>query len=436
MPFNQIEIRTEEINEILGKAPNSIIRWGITVILVVILGLLIGSWFFKYPDFVTSAIEITTEIPPAEIVAKASGKIEHLFVKDKDHLKVGDYLAIIENPANYNHVKTLIHFADSIKSMNPEIDHQLIGQFLASKELVLGEIQPSLSDFSSSNNQLLNFNEIKYHDKKIVALNEQIEGQEAYKKMLEIQMKTLQSDLQLMEKEFNRYQSLFNDQTIAESELENVKRSFLQKKYSVEGAETNLVNIDNQITTLSSSITDMQLQKQQQKIQLENKFQESFDNLFNQLKTWELRYVLKSPINGTCTFTTFWNKNQNVVAGDKVLTIIPEAQQNIIGKLKLPVQGSGKVNTGQKVNVKLLNYPYMEYGMLQGFVRNISLIPSENFYSVKVEFQNGMLTNYGRTLKFHQKMQGSAEIITDDIRLIERILMPIRSLIKNRSFKK
>lgn len=77
----------------------------------------------------------------------------------------------------------------------------------------------------------------------------------------------------------------------------------------------------------------------------------------------------------------------------------------------------------------------MEYGMLKGSIQNISLVPSENFYSVEVEFPNGMLTNYERTLAFHQKMQGSAEIITEDIRLMERILMPIRSLIKTRSFK-
>lgn len=117
MPLNQIEIRTEEINEILGKAPNSIIRWGITVILIVISALLIGSWFFKYPDFVTSSIEITTETPPAEIVAKASGKIEHLFVRDKDVVQEDDYLAIIENPAEYDHVVKLQLFADTLRKI-------------------------------------------------------------------------------------------------------------------------------------------------------------------------------------------------------------------------------------------------------------------------------------------------------------------------------
>lgn len=110
---------------------------------------------------------------------------------------------------------------------------------------------------SSSNNQIINFNQINYHDKKIASLTKQIAGQEEYKKMLNIQMHTLEIDLQLIEKEFKRYQLLFDQQTIAESELEKVRRTYLQKKHSVEGAATNLVNIDNQITTMESNILDL-----------------------------------------------------------------------------------------------------------------------------------------------------------------------------------
>ena len=74
MPAPQIYIRTEEIDEILGKTPNSIIRWGVTVILVVVMVLLTGSWFFKYPDKVTGEIEITTRNPPAVVVSRSTGK--------------------------------------------------------------------------------------------------------------------------------------------------------------------------------------------------------------------------------------------------------------------------------------------------------------------------------------------------------------------------
>ena len=139
---------------------------------------------------------------------------------------------------------------------------------------------------------------------------------------------------------------------------------------------------------------------------------------------------MKSPIDGTITFTKIWSVNQNVVTGDKVVTIIPEKTSKIIGKLTIPISGSGKVKTGQKVNIKLINYPYMEFGMIEGKIKSISLIPSDNTYMAEVEFPEGLKTNYNKQIKFSQEMQGSAEIITADIRLIERLFNPIKSLFK------
>jgi HlyD family secretion protein len=39
-----------------------------------------------------------------------------------------------------------------------------------------------------------------------------------------------------------------------------------------------------------------------------------------------------------------------------------------------------------------------------------------------------LISNYGKQLKFSQEMTGTAEIITDDVRLLERFLNPIKSV--------
>ena len=56
-------------------------------------------------------------------------------------------------------------------------------------------------------------------------------------------------------------------------------------------------------------------------------------------------------------------------------------------------------------------------------------VKSENT-SVEVEFPDGLKTNYGKQLEFSQEMQGTAEIITEDVRLLERFFNPIKSLLK------
>ena len=70
--------------------------------------------------------------------------------------------------------------------------------------------------------------------------------------------------------------------------------------------------------------------------------------------------------------------------------------------------------------------------MVKGIVKNISLVPADNNYAVEVEFPEGLKTNYGKTLAFGQQMQGSAEIITDNVRLLVRLFNPLKALLKER----
>ena len=47
-----IELRSEAVQEVMGHVPSWIVRWGITVLSLVVLMLVVGSFFFRYPDVV------------------------------------------------------------------------------------------------------------------------------------------------------------------------------------------------------------------------------------------------------------------------------------------------------------------------------------------------------------------------------------------------
>ena len=53
---NDIELRTSEIDAILGKSPNWIMRTGIGIICISVLILLVGSVFFYYPETISCSI--------------------------------------------------------------------------------------------------------------------------------------------------------------------------------------------------------------------------------------------------------------------------------------------------------------------------------------------------------------------------------------------
>ena len=129
---------------------------------------------------------------------------------------------------------------------------------------------------------------------------------------------------------------------------------------------------------------------------------------------------------------SYFFRYPEVIKANIVVSVIPEKQSQIVGLILLPVQFTRKVAVGQKVNIQFEDYPYREYGIIRGSVNSISLVPNTENYVVEVEMPQDMKTNYDIPLKFSHEMKGSAEIITSDLRLIERFFKPVKSLLRHR----
>src|SRR5690554_7400058 len=71
----EINIRSEEVQEVLSHVPNWMIRWGITLIFGLILMVLVLSWFIKYPEVIDGSINITTETAPIKLTSQINGRI-------------------------------------------------------------------------------------------------------------------------------------------------------------------------------------------------------------------------------------------------------------------------------------------------------------------------------------------------------------------------
>ncbi|HMR15056.1 MAG TPA: HlyD family secretion protein, partial [Mariniflexile sp.] len=84
---------------------------------------------------------------------------------------------------------------------------------------------------------------------------------------------------------------------------------------------------------------------------------------------------------------------------------------------------------GQKVFIKLDNYPYQQYGMLIGKVTNFSISPDKDGnYTVFISLPQGTTTSYNKTFKFSQELLGNAEIITEDLSVAERMFYKFKDL--------
>jgi HlyD family secretion protein len=229
--------------------------------------------------------------------------------------------------------------------------------------------------------------------------------------------------------------TLFAKNVISGSDFEQAKTTSLQNQQSYESAMLSVDNQQNSILQLEQNVFDLQQQQVEQENTLKLSLTNAYDQLTAQIKMWEQSYLLSSPVNGIASFTKYWQKNQNINAGEVLVTVVPDEKTKIIGKITLLPQGAGKVKVGQEVNVKFDNFPYMEYGFIRVKINNISLIPIDNgqgtkAYFLEVDFPDTLVTNYNKTLTFSQEMTGTAEIITEDLRLFDKFLNPIKAVIK------
>ena len=423
---NKIEIRSEEYQEVLGATPNWILRSGITIILLVIIILLIGSWFFKYPDVLNSRVVILTENPPVQLKAYASGKLTHIFYSENQDVQQDSVVAVIENTANLNDIFLISIMLDTLSD---------IRYFPENIDLKLGELQQTWSGLVRIISSYRNFIEIDYYEQKNKSLTSQINYYNKYYSGLLNQVKIMDKENSLALVQFERDKSLYNDNVIAKIDFEKSEQTYLQQKRNYESSKTSLINTQMQINQLKQQILENNIQKANELKTYEIQIEEALQGFKSQLAKWKQSYLIVSPIDGKVSFNKIWFENQSVSAGDLIVTIIPKNEMRIIGKADIPSTGVGKVKPGQTVNIKLDNYPYMEFGMLKAKVKNISLVPITTeqgiFYTAEIELNDSILTtNYNKSIPFSQNMAGTAEIITDDLRLLERFLNPLRSIWK------
>ncbi len=425
--IDQIELRSEEVQEILTKVPHWMIRWGNVLFLSLILMLLFLSWFVKYPDIITSEALITTQIPPQKEYAKITGKIDAILVEDNQSVNNNQPLAILGNTANYKDVYKLKSVIDTIvinsKSFHFPIDSLSL--------LFLGDIESQFALFENSyiqyklNQELEPFsNEALANSYSISELNRRLQS-------LKSQRDINKTELEFTQKDLNRQKALFDKGVISAQDYENKQLQYAQAERNYKNFESSISQIKEGISNAHRTSKGSEINRVKEEMMLLKNVIQSFNQLKKSIKDWENLYVLKSNIKGNVSFLNYWNTNQTVNQGDLVFTIIPSENSSFIAKLKTPAQNSGKIKVGQNVNIKLENYPDTEFGVLNGTVKSISLIPdSEGLYFVDVELPKKLITSYKKEIAFKQEMRAAAEIITEDLRLIERFFYQFREVLQ------
>ena len=413
------------MQDILTKVPHWMLSWGNGIIILLLILFFVFTWFIKYPDVISTEAMVTSNQPPQKEYAQVTGKIDTLLVKDNETVKEGEILAMIHNTAKLKDVLLLKATLDTIT-----IDHEEINFPIDTlPRLSLGEISTPYALFEKNYTDYMLTRSLDPYSNRINAQYYSESALQLRLQSLENQQKIDLKKFELSKNEFERNEQLYQRGVISLNEFESKQLQYLEK-------EKNLKNIDISISQLKQSLNDAY--KNTKETRINNKMDDtrlfknmlqSFTQLQEAIKSWELRYLLKSNIAGNVSFINIWNENQNVHQGDLLFTIIPAKHERFLAKIKAPIQNSGKIKKGMKVNIKLFNFPETEYGMLQAQVESMSAIPDEEgFYMVSASLNSTLTTSYQIEIPFQNEMQGTAEIITEDLRLIERFFYQLKGI--------
>ena len=386
------------------------------------------SWFVKYPDVINATALVTTEIPPQKEYAKITRKLDTVLIKDNEKVQANTVLAVLENTANYKDVYLLKSIIDTVKPNTKSFYFPLNELPI----LFLGDIDSDFALFENSYSDYILNKELQPFSNDALANKNSLSELRTRLKNAKSQLEINKRELELKESQLNGSKDLLSKGVIAQLEYDNNQIEYAQATRNYKSFESSISQIREAISNANKSTKGTVISQKREEVKLLKNVLQSFNQLTNAIKDWEQKYVLKSNINGSVSFLNFWNENQTVQSGELVFTIIPSQNSSYIAKLKTPILNSGKLKVGQKVNISLENYPETEFGYLVGTLNKISTIPdSEGFYMLDVKLSNKLKTSYNKEIEFKQEMIGSAKIITEDLRLIERFFYQFKQVLNN-----
>ncbi len=412
-----------ELQELIGNPPGWLLRSGISLILIFVLSFGILTWIIRYPEIISAPLMLSTESPVIRVVAKTSGKLELLLVENQDCVERNQVIGIIESTANWTDVKRLKSKMDILAGA--EIAKSSLP---APETLSLGELQMDYNQLFQETNELTFFLENKGLEEKQKAILLQIELQEKLWTNLEKQLSLFSEELVIIEKNLKISKELYATGASNLLEVENDESRFLQYKRQREAMRAQQIVIETTIGQFNSQLVEME---RELRVGVQNRItsiEKIIGTIISSIQNWEEKYLIKAPIDGELSMNIIRSQQQYVQAGSEVFTIVPfEGTGKVIAYAYLPPDGIGKIHIGCKAHVILDGYPPSEFGVIKAELENIALLPENKgeegkSYLLEFDLTDGMNTTYQQSLPLRQEMPGKVEIITDDKRILIRIL--------------
>lgn len=416
------ELHSEEVHEIISRPPHWLVRWGISLFFALLMVLVAGCWLIKYPDIIATPFTLTATDAPRTVMARVEGKLQRLLVRDGQAVQRGQLLAYTESVADHEQVLALGKDVEGFSHSIARNQWNAVNDLHVRDYTQLGEIQNDFQGFTQKLEELKTFLHGGFYLQKRKLLLDDVNDLKEMEMNLSEQLTLQKRDFDLGQDEFIVQEKLHRDKVIAPLEFKREKAKLLAREMPLKNLASALIQNRSSQTAKQKEILELDNAIAEQK----NGFHQALQTLQSSVETWKQRFVLVAPVAGRISFSAPWQEQQHLTAGQELLTVEPPGS-NYQGLVKIPQVNFGKLAEGQTVLIKLDGYPYREYGMVEGNLSRLSATPGrDSLYWGYVNLPYQLKTRYGRDLPYHNGLKGTAEIVTADRRLVERLVSTLR----------
>ncbi len=414
-----------EVEDIISSRPPFIVRWGISFFFIMLLVLSLICWLIKYPDTVTANGRLVSINAPKPVITISSGKLTKLLVAENEVVCKDQVLGYIESTAKHEDVIRLSAAVDSMQSVVNRKVPELVRAYIHNDKMQLGELQTPYQTFSQAWLTFTGYLTNGFYLRKKQMLSADMGNLKKLHANLVEQKSLKEQDLSLSQKTFNANQKLANDKVISDFDYTTEKSNLLNKKLILPQINNEVINNESQQNEKFKELEELDNTIAQQKAI----FQQALNTLKSQIDEWKKKYLLVAPIDGRVAFATYVQENQQLQVNQTICFINPE-NSHYFAQITIPQSNLGKIAVGQKVLLKFPSYPFPEYGALQGRIEFISHITTDSGYYARVSLVDGLRTSFNAHIQYREGLKGQAEIITRDMRLLERLYLSFLSQVK------
>lgn len=422
------ELRAEEVQEILARPPRWLLRWGISIVLLALIGVFAGAWVIHYPDVVQTSFRLTSANAPRALLTRTDGRLVRLLVQDRQTVRPGSLLAYLESTARHEQVLRLSGQLARAWVVARRGNLEGLDRLALTNYNQLGEVQNAYQTFEQAHIQLRAYLANGFYSRKKTMLRQEVTDLQALAVNLREQHRIQSRDMVLAQEEFAIQQNLAGQKLIAPLDLKREESKNIARQLPAQQTVSALINNQTAQRAKEKEILELDRQVAEER----DKFMQALYTLQSAVDGWKAKYVLTAPVGGRVFFVGPLQENQAVALNQELLYVAPPGT-DYFGELLVPQQNAGKVQVGQEVVIKFAGYPYQEFGAVRGRITTIADIPlRDSVFLARVTLPAGLKTTYGKTLAFKTGMSATADVMTDDSRLLEKLLYQLRKITRGR----